>query len=57
MDSLHSSESGSITPINELRRQLVVDERLEPPKETEDEAGLPPAEVRPVDDVSKDFES
>lgn len=57
MDSLHSSESGSIPPINELRRQLVVDERLEPPKETEDEAGLPPAEDRPVEDVPKDFES
>jgi hypothetical protein len=32
MDSLHSSESGSITPVNDNKRQYIFDERLNPHK-------------------------
>jgi CheY-like chemotaxis protein len=62
MDSLHSSESGSITPINEprLQRQFIFDERLEPPKEVEldVETGTAPQEsVLPQFDSSADRKS
>jgi len=39
MDSLHSSESGSITPTGtEAKKKFIFDDRLEPPKEVEIES-------------------
>jgi len=38
MDSLNSSESGSVTPTNtEAKKQFIFDDRLEPPKEVKNE--------------------
>ena len=56
IDSLHSSESGSITPTvtpsNGPRKPLIHDERLNAMKEVDGEGDLAATEDRPVEDVT-----
>jgi len=54
MDSLHSSESGSTTPVNDNKRQFIFDDRLDPHK-GQDSAGKTSASAirdRQIDGVT-----
>jgi len=55
LDSLHSSESGSMTPkMDHPRKPLIHDERLDGMKEAEKETFFPVVEDRLVEDASKE---